>query len=61
MKNKRYLVNSILLFVGTICFGIVTYGYFYEKNYMLGFLCLVATVCDFISFVINVIKHKNSK
>ena len=61
MENKRYLVNSILMLVGTICFGIVTYGYFYEKKYILGFLCLVPAVCDLISFVINVVKYKNSK
>lgn len=57
-KEKNYLLSAILMLVGTICFGIVTYAHFYENEYMLGILCLVATLCDFISFIINIVKYR---
>lgn len=55
-KEKNYLKSSILMLIGSICFGIVTYGHFYDNEYTMGIFCLVATLCDFISFIINIDK-----
>lgn len=60
-NDKNYLLAAILMLVGSLCFGIVTYGHFYENEYMMGILCLVATLCDFMSFIINIIKCRKNK
>ena len=61
MKKDNYLVSALLMLIGSICFGIVTYGHFYRNNYMLFGLCLIATICDFISFILNFLKYNNNK
>lgn len=60
-REKNYLISAILMLVGTICFGIVTYGHFYRNDNMLGILCLVVALCDFISFIVNIVKYRNNK
>ena len=60
MENKkRNLISSILMLIGAICFGIVTYANFYKGNNTLGYLCLIATICDIISCVLNYRNYKN--
>ena len=49
------------MLIGTICFGIVTYGHFYRNNYAMGILCFIAALCDFAAFIINIVKYRNSK
>lgn len=61
MENKHYFVNAILMLIGAVCFGIVTYGNFYRNNILMGSLCLIATLCDLISFIMNLIKYRSGK
>ena len=59
MENKKKsLTSSILMLIGAFCFGIMTYANFYGGKTILGWLCLVATICDVISSVLN---YKNYK
>jgi hypothetical protein len=59
MENKKnFLISSILMLIGAICFGIMTYAHFYMGHKSLGWLCLVATICDLISCILNYIKYK---
>lgn len=56
--KKRFLTSAILMLIGAICFGIMTYANFYRGKNVLGWLCLIATICDIISCVLNYIKYK---
>lgn len=58
-NKKRNLVSSILMLIGAICFGIMTYAHFYRGNTAIGCLCLIATFCDIISCVLNYKNYKN--
>ena len=59
MENKkRSLISSILMLIGAICFGIMTYAHFYRGETTLGWLCLIATLLDIISSILN---YKNYK
>ena len=58
-EKKKFLVSSILMLIGAICFGIVTYANFYRGNIALGCLFLIATICDLISCVLYFRKYKN--
>lgn len=57
-KKKNNLISAILMLIGAICFGIMTYAHFYRGNNILGCLCLIATICDIISGVLNYIHYK---
>ena len=57
-KNKNYLVSAIIMFIAAIFFGIVAYIKFQENNITLCNVCLIASVCDFVSFVINIVNYK---
>ena len=57
--KKRFLTSAILMLIGAICFGIMTYANFYKGNNTLGYLCLIATICDIISCVLNYRNYKN--
>ena len=56
--KKKFLTSAILMLIGAICFGIMTYANFYRGKNVLGWLCLIATICDIISCVLNYIKYK---
>lgn len=56
--KKRFLTSAILMLIGAICFGIMTYANFYRGKNVLGWLCLIATICDIISCILNYIKYK---
>ncbi len=58
-NKKRNLISSIMMLIGAICFGIVTYANFYNGKTTLGWLCLIATICDLISCVLNYRNYKN--
>ena len=58
-NKKKNLISSILMLIGAICFEIMTYAHFYNGNTTLGCLCLVATICDIISCVLNYKVYKN--
>lgn len=58
-NKKRNLISSIMMLIGAICFGIVTYANFYLGNTTLGCLCLIATICDIISCFLNYRNYKN--
>lgn len=58
IKNKNYLVCAIIMFIATIFFGIVAYRYFNKNNISIGAMWLIAALCDFISFIANLVKYK---
>ena len=60
-KGKNFLISSILLLIGAICFAIVTYGHFYRGENNQGVLCLMATVLDLISCILNYNNYKKIK
>ena len=61
MKNKNYLISAIIMLIATICFGIIAYSYFDRNNISIGYMWLIAAICDFISFVTNMVKYKKKK
>lgn len=46
------------MFIATIFFGIVAYRYFNKNNISIGSMWLIAALCDFISFIANLVKYK---
>lgn len=51
--RKKFLISAILMLIAAACFGIMTYANFYRGKNTLGWLCLIATVLDIISSVLN--------
>ena len=57
-NKKKYLTSAILMLIAAICFGIMTYANFYRGKNLLGWLCLIATICDIISSILNYRNYK---
>lgn len=57
-KNKNYLISGIIMFIAAIFFGVIAYINFCEDNITLGYVWLIAAICDFISFITNMVKYK---
>lgn len=60
-KDKNNLTASILFFCAFICLLLSSYGHFYDGNKPLGYLCLITSILELISSIINYIKDRKKK
>ena len=57
--KKEYLASSMLFFFASLCFSIAAYADFYNHNYPLGILALIATILGLNAAIINYRKFKS--
>lgn len=59
MKKDKQILLFILLLVASIGFAYESIGRFEESKIITGILCLITSVCEFVSAVLILITNKN--
>lgn len=59
MKKGKQILLFILLLVASIGFAYESIGRFEESKIITGILCLITSVCEFVSAVLILITNKN--